>query len=233
VVKLPRNVPVALLLSAPIFACTLLPKHWSAFPGQTGFTKAMLAYGLVALLSLGAMAAFGEGRWKDFGFQKAQGPWWRLALYAVALGTASGLAVKMSPGKPLDEAMKGLAPGQIPLLMLVATLIEELAVRGWLQGFLQPLRSRLVRLGPASVSVPVLTGALAFGAWHAPAIAFDPWTGSIMVVFTTLLGWLAGASRERTGSLVPAIATHLAGNVGGVVAGVLYMLVHGVPQTSG
>jgi membrane protease YdiL (CAAX protease family) len=72
----------------------------------------------------------------------------------------------------------------------------------------------------------LLTGALVFGAWHVPAIFSDAWTGGIMVVFTTLLGLLAGDNRERTGSLTPAVMTHLAGNVGGVIAGILYMIVH-------
>jgi membrane protease YdiL (CAAX protease family) len=222
--KVPRTVPLGLVISAPIFSLTLLPKYWSSFPGQTLFAKAVISYALIAVLSTGAMAAFGEGRWKDFGFQRAEGRWRRFALYALALGAISTLAVKLGPGKGLEEAMKQLAPWQIPLLMLVASVVEELAARGWLQGFLEPTRARVVRLGRASVSVPVLTGALAFGAWHSPAIAIDVWTGAIMVAFTTLLGWLAGTSRERTGSLVPAIVTHLAGTVGGVAGGIVYTI---------
>jgi membrane protease YdiL (CAAX protease family) len=232
-VKLPRTVPVALLITAPICATLLLPKLWPSFPGGAPFPKAMIAYGLVALLAVGAMAAFGEGRWADFGFRRPQGPWWRLVLYAVVLGTVSGIAVKLSPGVPLDEKLKAMGQSRVPILLLVATVIEELTMRGWLQGFLEPLRTHLVKLGRVSVSVPVLTVALVFGAWHAPTILSDPWTGSIMVVFTTLLGWLAGTGRERTGSLLPAVVIHLGGNVGGVVAGILWMIVHGAPPPQG
>jgi membrane protease YdiL (CAAX protease family) len=184
----------------------------------------MISYGVVTLLSVGAMASFGEGRWGDFGFRRIAGRWWRLALCGLLLGTASGLITKLGPGKSLEESFKSFAPGQLPVFLLVASAVEELCVRGWLQGFLEPLRSRVVRVGPLSLSVPVLTGALVFGAWHLPALSFDIWTGANMVVFTTLLGALAGTSRERTGSLVPAMATHIAGNVGGIVAGILYML---------
>jgi membrane protease YdiL (CAAX protease family) len=224
-VKLPRTVPVALLITAPIVASLLLPKFVPAYPGGTRFAKAMVSYGGVLLLSVSAMAAFGEGRWGDFGFRKITGRWWRLALHALLLGIVSGLVIKLGPGKSLDESFKSFAPGQVPLFLLVASLVEELCMRGWLQGFLEPLRPRVVKLGPLSLSVPVLTAALVFGAWHLPALSFDVWTGANMVVFTTLLGVLAGTSRERTGSLVPAMATHLAGNAGGIVAGILYYMV--------
>jgi membrane protease YdiL (CAAX protease family) len=230
-VKLPRTVPVALLITAPIVASLQLMKFVPAYPGGTPFAKAMISYGGVTLLSAGAMAAFGEGRWGDFGFRKIAGPWWRLALYALLLGTASGIIIKLGPGRSLDESFKSFAPGQLPLFLLVASVVEELCMRGWLQGFLEPLRPRVVKLGPVRLSVPVLTGALVFGAWHLPALSFDVWTGANMVVFTTLLGALAGTSRERTGSLVPAIATHVAGNLGGIVAGIIMMIATGkVPQ---
>jgi membrane protease YdiL (CAAX protease family) len=151
------------------------------------------------------------------------------------LGTLSGLAVKLSPGKGMDEAMKGIAPPFIPLLILVASAVEELAMRGWLQGFLEPLRGRVVKMGPVTVSVPVLTSSLTFGAWHLPVILFDPWTGCIVVVFTTLLGYLAATARERSSGLAPAVWTHIAGNVGGILAGILYTVVHmamgGAPPT--
>jgi membrane protease YdiL (CAAX protease family) len=122
---------------------------------------------------------------------------------------------------------------QLPVLLLFGPAAEEFYTRGWLQGFLQPLQTRLVKLGSASVSVPVLTGALAFGAMHLKVgFTTDTWTGVTVVIFATSLGFLAGIVRERTGSLLPAIAVHLAGNAGGILGGLLHFLiqrVHGVP----
>ncbi len=232
--KIPRTIPLALLISLPIFGVIFLPKYLAPLAGLTLFAKGMLGYGLTVLLSFGAMAYFGEGRWKDYGFQKITGPWWRFVLYAVLLGAASSLAIKLSPGKGMAGAFKELRPIQIPLLIIVASAAEEFFIRGWLQGFLQPLRTQLVKLGSASASVPVLTGALAFGAMHLTVwFTTDAWTGVNVVIFATSAGFLAGIVRERTGSLLPAIGVHLAGNAGAFLGGLLYLLIlriRGVPM---
>jgi membrane protease YdiL (CAAX protease family) len=55
----------------------------------------------------------------------------------------------------------------------------------------------------------------------------DAFTIVCVLSFTTLLGLLAGLARERTGSLMPAIGTHLAGNVGGIVGGIAYAIATG------
>jgi len=224
--RIPRTVPMGLLISLPIFGAIFLPKHGALLAGHSIFAKGMLAYGLVVLLSLGAMAGFGEGRWKEFGFQKIQGTWWRFVLYALLLGVVCTLAIKASPGRGMEGAMKGLKPLQIPLLLIIASAAEEFFVRGWLQGFLQPLSVHRVKLGTARISAPVLTGALAFGAMHLPAvIEIDAWTVVFILAFTTSLGLLAGIIRERTGSLLPAIWVHLAGNAGGILGGLIYLTI--------
>ncbi len=217
---------MGLLISLPIFGAMFLPKHWSPLAGLPTFTKSMLAYGLVMLLSTGTMAVFGEGHWGDFGFQRAQGSWGKFVLYALLLGAVCTLAIKASPGRGMEGAMKGLKPLQIPLLLIIASAAEEFLVRGWLQGFLQPLSVHRVKLGTARISVPVLTGALAFGAMHLPAvIEIDAWTVVFILAFTTSLGLLAGIIRERTGSLLPAIWVHLAGNAGGILGGLIYLTI--------
>ncbi len=222
--KIPRTIPLGLLISLPIFGALFLPKYWAPLAALPSFTKSMLAYGLVALLSTGAMALFGEGRWKDFGFQKAQGAWGKLVLYGLLLGAATTLAIKLSPGRGMEGVMKGLKPFQIPLLLIIASTCEELLVRGWLQGFLQPSSARSVKLGFTNVSVPALTGALAFGAMHLPTVLrIDAWTAVLILAFTTSLGLLAGIIRERRGSLLPAIAVHLAGNAGGILGGLVFL----------
>ncbi len=227
--KIPRTIPLALLISLPIFGAIFLPKHWGLLAGLSLFTKGMLAYGLMVLLSLVAMACFGEGRWEDFGFQEITGPWWRFALYAALLGAVSTLAISLGSGKGNLGALRELKPMQIPVLLLFGPAAEEFFTRGWLQGFLQPLTTRQVKLGPASVSVPVLTAALAFGAMHLKVgFTIDAWTGAAVVVFATFLGLMAGIVRERTGSLLPAIAVHLAGNAGGILGGLVILIIQRV-----
>ena len=232
--KTPRTVFLGLLISLPIFGAALLPRYWAPFARQSIFAKGIEAYGMVVLLSVIAMVIFGQGRWNEFGFQKSTGSWWKFILYALLIGAISTLAVKFSPGKGMEGGLKDVKPIQLLLLVIIGSAAEELFFRGWLQGFLWPLQTRLVKLGSVAISVPVLTGALAFGAMHLPkGISIDLWTTVILVVFTTSLGLLAGIIRERTGSLLPSIATHLAGNAGGVLGGLVYLLVRkaqGIPM---
>jgi membrane protease YdiL (CAAX protease family) len=232
-VKIPRTVFFGLLVSLPIFGAALLPKYWAPFAGQNIFVKGIEAYGMVVFLSVIAMVIFGEGRWNEFGFQKSTGSWWKFIPFALLIGAVSTLAVKISPGKGMEGGLNSIKPSQLLLLVIIGSAAEELFFRGWLQGFLWPLKTRFVKLGSAVVSVPVLTGALAFGAMHLPkGISIDLWTAVILVGFTTTLGLLAGIIRERTGSLLPSIATHLAGNAGGVLGSLVYLLIRkmqGVP----
>jgi membrane protease YdiL (CAAX protease family) len=53
----------------------------------------------------------------------------------------------------------------------------------------------------------------------------DVVTGVAIVIFSTSLGFLAGIVRERTGSLLPAIAVHLAGNAGGILGGLVMIII--------
>ena len=39
-----------------------------------------------------------------------------------------------------------------------------------------------------------------------------------------LLGLVAARQRERTGSIMPAVATHVAFNVGGAIGGILFVI---------
>jgi hypothetical protein len=70
--KIPRTIPLALLISLPIFGSIFLPKHWGQLADLTLFTKGMLAYALMVLLSIGAMVCFGEGGGMTSGSRKSR-----------------------------------------------------------------------------------------------------------------------------------------------------------------
>jgi len=227
-----RSVPVVLLGSAAIYLPIVIlrealpPVAWESELGIPHATFVRLLASLVlALAAFAAMASSGIS-WGDFGFRRSRGGWFRLAVGAVVLGILSTLLVKAIGGGGLDAALAGARPVEIVLLLLVATCVEEFFVRGWIQGFLEPLRDRRIGIGDATISVPVATGALAFGAMHLSLTrsAIDAATIACVLAFTTLLGLLAGLARERSGSLGPAIATHLAGNIGGVLGGIGYVI---------
>lgn len=103
---------------------------------------------------------------------------------------------------------------------LLASTAEEMLFRGLLLGALSPLSRRAWSVGRCRTSLPVVIAAVLFGLVHlgllrvmaAPMVV-------LIVVMATVAGLVAGYYREKTGSLVPAVAAHFTFNVvsGGVV----------------
>jgi membrane protease YdiL (CAAX protease family) len=234
--RLPRTIPVVLLLSAimyvpvVVFRNVLSGMDWEAKIGlPQAAVDRILFYAVLASLAIIVMALCKDISWREFGFRRADGNWKALAGIAVLLGMLSTLIIKASGGSGLDASMAGISPVELLIIAFVATCVEELFVRGWIQGFLSPLQQVRVGILGKTVSAPVLTGALAFGAMHLSLLfkSLDAVTVACVLAFTTLLGLLAGLSRERTGSLTSGIGTHLAGNVGGIMGGILYAIATG------
>jgi membrane protease YdiL (CAAX protease family) len=223
-------------LSAIIYVPIVISRNaWPVMPWEaaTGLTHAtvsrILSNSVLALMSIAIMASCRDVTWREFGFQRASGKWLRFSAVAVMLGMVTTVVVKASGASGLDGALAGTSPLELLIVLLVATCVEELFVRGWIQGFLAPLQPNRVGIARFAVSVPVATGALVFGAMHLSLILREIDTTTVLCVlsFTTILGLLAGLARERTGSLVPAIGTHLAGNIGGILGGILYAIATG------
>ena len=195
---------------------------------QPALWRAFGSYTALGLFSWLLMVWTCDGEWRQFGFQRARQPWGRFVLLAVLLGMSVTLALKLSSGQGMDRALKGLAPVPVLLMVLYSSVVEEVFTRGWLQGFLESLSGRTVPLPGLSLSAPVLASAVVFGAMHLTLLGkgVDALSIGVILAFTTGAGLLSALVRERTGSLLPAIWTHLAGNVGGVLGGVAYALVY-------
>jgi membrane protease YdiL (CAAX protease family) len=102
---------------------------------------------------------------------------------------------------------------------IYASVAEEILTRGLIQGYLSPHADRGISLGGLRISLPVLVGAIFFGAMHLGllTIGIDGRTVVQIVVFALLIGIVAGHFREKTGSLIPAIVAHALANVTGWV----------------
>ena len=102
----------------------------------------------------------------------------------------------------------------------------EVLVRGYVQSYLEPLSVVAFGIGRLKVSLPVLLSALFFSLMHLLLFATDthPVTIGVILVFTFLLGLVAARQRERTGSILPAITTHMSFNVGGAIGGILFVI---------
>jgi membrane protease YdiL (CAAX protease family) len=141
--------------------------------------------------------------------------------------------VMMITGLP-DEGPGGPAMNKgllnfIVTVVIVASICEELFLRGLIQGLLSPLKEHGLNLSKVRVSWPVTICALLFGLGHLCLLGdMDPRMVTLIVISSTALGFIAGYFREKTDSLVPAIAVHMTFNiVSGVIPRLLMMAVAG------
>jgi membrane protease YdiL (CAAX protease family) len=189
---------VVALLAIGFVALRLLPMPPEMLPILGGFFAVALLSVVVAVLPLGwgAIPALG-----------LRGANWRYIVFG-AIGTMV-LSVAVSQSGLQPEGMKQVfeivqGPGQLGisllLLAVLAPLVEELVFRGLLYGWLA---------GRWGKTTGWIVSSLAFAAAHT-----EP--AHIILVFP--LGLLFGWLRQRTDSLLPSLAAHIANNALALVA---------------
>jgi membrane protease YdiL (CAAX protease family) len=200
---------------------------------RTDVTQLVFLVGsAAAMLALGRddPAAYGllRARWKDTGRAVAVSAVTSLGVLVLTMIVVSAF------GPPQGEHV-GMNLGPFAKVVvsvwLLASVAEEMLFRGLLLGALSSLRERGWRLARWRISLPVTVAAVAFGLIHLGLLRV---VGSpmayLIVVMATLVGLIAGHYREKTGSIVPAIAVHMTFNV---VAGGIPMLLMWVMSTRG
>lgn len=180
--------------------------------------NSLLTHGLMAALSLIAMAGLSHGDLRAFGLTLGSFRWSAvLLLWAVPTAVLS-LPQALDRRSEKPSTPLGFTPGQVVLrVWIVASIAEELLTRGLVQGLLAPLVDTGFAVGAHFVSLPVLVGAATFSALHLVLLRRLR-TGVVPILILTFsLGCVAGVYREATGSLVPAVLVHVLFNVGGSV----------------
>ncbi len=195
----------------------------------------VVSQGTFLVVSLVLIRAFGRGDLGRYGLKTAGV---RPVARAVAI-SALTMLVLMSPMilmalggyQPSDGEPEGsgFGPGGLPqtvlFVWLLASVCEEVFYRGLLQGFLSPLSTHGVRLRGVYLSLPVALCAVWFGLGHLCLLGRVPGPMlAAILVSTTTAGFIAGYYRERTGSLLPAVASHMTFNVVGTVVPLLLNL---------
>lgn len=106
---------------------------------------------------------------------------------------------------------------------ILASISEEVFVRGLLQGYLMPLKRYGFTLAKKYMSLPIVICALFFGAMHFMLLTTGMNIFMVGAVFvsTSVLGLIAGYYREQTTSLIPAIVAHVIFNIVGTVLSLL------------
>ena len=118
-------------------------------------------------------------------------------------------------------------PFQVFLFIFIyASIAEELLFRGFLLNILKPLKAKGINILKRRVSLPVIISAVAFGLAH--LILITTGVGGLfilrVVVFTTVLGLIAGYYQEKYDNNAYAIIVHMSGNLMGVIGSLLMSL---------
>lgn len=186
----------------------------------------MLILSVVAILAMGDKISYVIS-WPKF----------KTLLKPIALGIALTIVINIvmiMVTKLAGGNLEGhpLLSKMIPLQVLVfvfiyASVAEEILFRGFLMNLLSPLKEKGIKVLKRKISIPVIVSAITFGLAHLILIT----TGAEMlflvrvVIFTTLLGLLAGYYQEKyNNNNAYAIIVHMAGNSLAVLGAILMNL---------
>jgi membrane protease YdiL (CAAX protease family) len=185
-----------LLFGAALLAIGFVALRFLPNAGMLTILGAFFAIGLLSVIV--AVAPLGRAAFPALGLRPAH---WKYSAFG-ALGTMV-LSVAVSQVGLQPEGMKqvfeivrdlGQLAESLLLLAVLAPLVEELVFRGLLYGWLA---------GRWGKNVGWIVSSLAFAAAH---------TEPAHIVLVLPLGLLFGWLRQRTDSLLPSLAAHIANN---------------------
>ena len=176
------------------------------------------------VLSLLVILILSKGRISTYGFKLTRNIQLKQILFwSFGIGIGGTLIQSFIPGEGLTFLEDFSFPRMVISIWIYASICEEVLTRGLIQGYLSPLAKYGFTLCKARISLPVLVGALFFGSMHLALLTMGV-SGFIVitiVLFAFALGIIAGYYREKTGSIIPAIITHMAFNISGTLCGFL------------
>ena len=147
-------------------------------------------------------------------------------LVTIIANISMTIITKILGGKiETHDALTKMSPLQIFIFVFIyASIAEEILFRGFLMNILKPLNAKGINIFKRKISVPVIISAFAFGLGHLILISTGASGFFLMriVIFTTILGLIAGYYQEKYDNNIFAIIVHMAGNLMGVI-GVLLM----------
>lgn len=147
-------------------------------------------------------------------------------LVTIIANVAISIIIKILGGSIEEHpALSSMNALQIFIFIFIyASIAEEMLFRGLLLNFLEPLKEKGFNFLKRKISLSVIISALAFGFGHLILIFTGVNSAFLIrvVVFTTILGLVAGYYQEKYDNNAFAIIVHMAGNSIGVI-GVLLM----------
>lgn len=217
-----KHLLIGLLLTFSVSAIAVVLRHVVKL-NSGFFTSTFLSGPIILLLSIVLIVAFrGQVNFRIAmpSFKQIWKPFLISFLTTLAVNLGTGILTLIFIGRAeAHPAFVGTSVLQFVLFILILTPIaEELLFRGFLQNYLKPLGNRGIKLFGRRISLPVLIAALAFSLCHLGLLASG--MGAIFMirtlVFTFILGTIAGYYQEKYDNIVPAIVVHMAGNLLGL-----------------
>ncbi len=150
-------------------------------------------------------------------------------LSAIIINILITIIIQISGGTNVKlPAFKILSPLQsFVFVFIYASIAEEILCRGFLMNILKPLKIKGIKFLKINISMPVIISAFIFGLLHLALIM----TGVVnaifllrMVVFTTILGLIAGYYQEKYDNNAFAIIVHMSSNLLAVIGTLLMSL---------
>ena len=190
--------------------------EWLNSPHIVQFSMLIIAVLLIIII--------GKSKFSNFGFKGAP---FKVVLKSIFLAFGVSLVLFLAFGIYMNITssvassqspfMEGSFLSMIILVWIIASSIEEIFYRGFLQTYLEPLKDIGLKFGKVYLSLPVILAAVMFGFMHLCLKGMLPWVMVRFIIFSaTVLGLIAGYYREKTGSLIPAYFVHLTFNVVGM-----------------
>ena len=195
-------------------------------------TKQLLTDLTFLFLSLFVIIVVGRGNFDQYGLNKSQGEvkWGTVLTGGLLIGSLATIVIIVT-GANGNPALNDLGIREkILLIWFLASISEEIFVRGLVQGYLHHLKTRKLTFGTRTVSYPVILSTVFFGSIHLPLIFFGADFISVVVIFlmTLTLGYFTATLRENHESVLPSIGMHITTNIGGTMFGpIIYAILVG------
>lgn len=222
-----QRVLYGLLITLTIFSISTFSGS-KLLLGITYVPNSFVTHSLMLILSIFIIYIF-----KKYVNYKISVPKFKQILRPIALGILTTIVVNISItivtkilGDEIEShpVVMNMSPLQVFIFIFIyASIAEELLFRGFLLNVLKPLNMKGISILKHKISVPVIISAFAFGLGH--LILITSGVGGMfllrIVVFTTILGLIAGYYQEKYDNNALAIIVHMSGNSIGVIGALL------------
>jgi len=205
---------VLMLSSAILMTISMKTSLIESFPiiEKVSMHLAMFVFSILIILLLN------KGKLRGYGFNwSVDFPFVKIVLISILFGFIFSIIERFFINSTSESPTADFSLIEnIIYIWFLASIAEEVLTRGLIQGYLSPLKHIGIRVFKYYISLPILVGALFFGAMHLMLLSMGVDIYSVMniVIFGTLLGLIAGYQKEKTNSLIPAIIVHMCFNVG-------------------